>query len=250
MSFFEKIKKLQIKNKTKLCLGLDPRLPDAKDLTAWGENLIKLLKNDICSIKPNYAFYLAEGEKGIKSLAETINFAKKLEIPVILDAKMGDIGSTAEAYAKFAFDYLKADAITLNPYMGIDSIKPFLEYKESGVFILCRTSNPSGADFEELKTDDGKMVYEHIAYKAKLWGENAGLVVGATEPLAILNTRKQNNDAWLLLPGVGAQGGSVQETCKAARHNMIIPVSRGIANAIDPLKAAQELNMEINKWID
>ena len=189
-------------------------------------------------------------------------------IPVILDAKRGDIASTAEAYAKSAFEHLGAHAITLNPYLGKDSIDPFLGFPEKGVFLLCKTSNPGASDLQDLVVDGGpqtidreststvngprsKYLYEHIAYLAQEWNakNNIGLVVGATQPEALARVRAAALDLWFLSPGVGAQGGDLETALKAGLRKdgkgMLINVSRSIARAENPGLAAAELRDEI-----
>jgi orotidine 5'-phosphate decarboxylase subfamily 2 len=199
-------------------------------------------------------------------------------IPVILDAKRGDIASTAEAYAKSAFEHLGAHAITLNPYLGKDSIDPFLTYKEKGAFLLCKTSNPGASDLQDLTVDRGALteespstiyrppsiaspstvhrprsipLYEHIAHLAQSWntGNNIGLVVGATQPEALTRVRSAAPDLWFLVPGVGTQGGDLETALRsglrADGRGMLINVSRGIARSADPAKAAAQMRDEI-----
>jgi orotidine 5'-phosphate decarboxylase subfamily 2 len=172
-------------------------------------------------------------------------------IPVILDAKRGDIASTAEAYAKSAFENLGVHAITLSPYLGKDSIDPFLAYKEKGVFLLCKTSNPGAADLQDLPVTVGARhvvpLYQHIAHLAQTWntGNNIGLVVGATQPEALTRLRAAAPDLWFLVPGVGVQGGDLETSLKSGLRvdgkGMLINVSRGISRAGNPAKAAAEM---------
>jgi uridine monophosphate synthetase len=184
-------------------------------------------------------------------------------IPVILDAKRGDIASTAEAYANSAFGYLGADCITLNPYLGKDSIEPFIQDQEKGVFLLCKTSNPGSSDLQDLivgKKDNGKtntapspflFLYEYIAGLAQGWNtrNNIGLVVGATYPETLARVRAAAPDLWFLSPGVGTQGGDLGSALKAGLRRdgkgMLINVSRLIARVDDPRRAAAELRDSI-----
>jgi uridine monophosphate synthetase len=183
-------------------------------------------------------------------------------IPVILDAKRGDIASTAEAYAESAFKHLGVHAITLNPYLGKDSIDPFLAYKEKGVFLLCKTSNPGASDLQDLIVGAGLVpaqsgqpqglpLHVHVAHLAQTWntGNNIGLVVGATQPEALARVRAAAPDLWFLVPGVGAQGGDLETALKAGLRadgkGMLINASRSIARAENPGKATAQLRDEI-----
>ncbi|MCP4395420.1 MAG: orotidine-5'-phosphate decarboxylase [Alphaproteobacteria bacterium] len=246
MIFFEQVKQRQDDLKTKICLGLDPRPNDVADgkWTGWGRRLIDETADYICCIKPNMAFYQAGGLEGLKGLEETIEYSRSLGIPVLLDQKVGDIGSTAEAYAKGIFEWLKADCVTASPYMGSDSINPFLKYEYKCVFTLCCTSNKSGEELQHVELADGEPLYIHTAKKAKEWGNRVGLVIGATQPDAVAKVRKVS-DAWLLLPGLGAQGGDVEKTTVAAATNFIFPVSRGISHVENPKESAKKFAEEV-----
>ena len=172
-------------------------------------------------------------------------------IPLVLDAKRGDIASTAEAYAKSAFEYFGAHAITLNPYLGKDSIMPFIEDPEKGAFLLCKTSNPGASDLQDLPVNGGTPLYVHVAKLAQQWNirNNIGLVVGATQPEALTYVRAVAPDLWFLSPGVGAQGGDLKTALKVGLRKdgkgMLINVSRSIARAENPGLAAAELRDEI-----
>jgi orotidine 5'-phosphate decarboxylase subfamily 2 len=179
-------------------------------------------------------------------------------IPVILDAKRGDIASTADAYARSAFEELGAHAITLSPYLGRDSIDPFLAYKEKGVFLLCKTSNSGAGDFQDLNLAQiqgsphaSMRLYEYVAQLAQTWniGNNLGLVVGATQPESLARVRAVAPDLWFLAPGVGAQGGDLATALHAGLRSdgkgMLIPVSRGISQTENPAKAAAEFRDDI-----
>lgn len=253
-TFFDNVRALQRSFDTVLCLGLDPRPTLLTDqdraaenpLLAWSERLIRATADSICCVKPNAAFYLAQGETGWRALKGAIALAREIGLPVLLDAKYGDIGTTAEAYAVAAFHELGADAVTLSPYLGRDGVDPFLRWPQAGVFVLCHTSNPSAGEFQSLEVG-GRPLYEVIAGQATCWDPRVGLVVGATYPHAIAVVRQVAPDAWLLLPGIGAQGGEAEATLAWAGDNIIVPVSRGIMAAADPGEAAQGLRIQFNR---
>jgi uridine monophosphate synthetase len=175
------------------------------------------------------------------------------EIPVILDAKRGDIASTARAYAIAAFETLKADAITASPYLGWDSLEPMLVDPQHGVFMLCKTSNPSADELQSRKVEGGEPLYISLARRAMEWdrSDNLGLVVGATDPMALAAVRSAAPDLWILAPGVGAQGGDLEAALQAGLrpdgYGLLIPVSRGIAKADDPRREALRLRDAINE---
>lgn len=225
-----------------LCVGLDPdfaRIPEhlkGEEAPVWAfcRAIVDATAPFVCAFKPQIAYFAAMGAE--KTLERVIAYIheKHPDIPVILDAKRGDIGSTARQYAKEAFVRYKADAVTVSPYMGYDTITPYLEYQDKGVIILCRTSNPGGADIEELVCD-GEMIYERIARLASgPWNttRQLGLVVGATQPAEIARVRKIAPSLPLLVPGIGAQGGDVNAAVAAgldaAGAGMIINSSRAI----------------------
>jgi uridine monophosphate synthetase len=262
-----------------LCVGLDPHPSDLPAPTAEAARefclrLVRATAPYAAAFKPNAAFFEAYGPEGWEVLKDVIAAVQDQSnrlgslIPVILDAKRGDIASTAEAYARSAFENLGAHAITLNPYLGKDSIDPFLAYKEKGVFLLCKTSNPGAADLQDLTLDASKWklerssgeitdgpwpvtLHEHIAFLAQSWntGNNIGLVVGATQPEALRRVRAAAPDLWFLVPGVGTQGGDLETALdaglRADNKGLLINVSRGLARAEDPAKAAAELRDEI-----
>lgn len=256
-NFYEVVANLQRSYATVLCLGLDPRphylttedRAAANPLAAWGERMIRATADYLCCVKPNIAFYEAHGAYGWEALKQTIAVAHEIGLPVLLDAKRGDIGSTAEAYAVAAFRELDADAVTLNPYLGRDGIEPFLKIEGRGLFIVCHTSNPTADEFQTLEVN-GRPLYEVVAMRATQWDDRVGLVVGATYPHAIAAVREVAPEAWLLLPGVGVQGGDEKAALAAARHNMIVPVSRAILEADNPREAAKILRDKFNRARD
>ncbi|PSQ09199.1 orotidine-5'-phosphate decarboxylase [Halobacteriales archaeon QS_5_70_15] len=202
-------------------VGLDPdpaRLPGAvadHDLPRWAFNrrIIDATHEHAACYKPNVAFY--EDADGWRALRETVAYARGKGVPVLLDAKRADIGSTARQYARLLDDRgdgLAADAITVNPYLGRDSLGPFLAREEKGVFVLARTSNPGATDFQNLEVGNDKRLYEYVAQRAAEWNErgNVGLVVGATAPEELETLRGLVPDLPFLVPGVGAQGGDAE----------------------------------------
>jgi uridine monophosphate synthetase len=252
MNVFDRIQRRQQTLGTALCLGLDPRpdwfTPDERAAPnpwfAWGRRLIQATADYICCVKPNSAFYEAAGLAGIEGLRATLAYAREQGLPTLLDAKRGDIGSTAEAYARAAYEWLGADAVTLNPYLGADAIMPFLHDSTRGVFVLCHTSNPSAGEFQ-TRLIEGRPLFEAVAEQATGWSDRVGLVVGATYPDAIARIRRIAPEAWLLLPGVGPQGGELAAAVAAARTHFIISTSRAIATADDPAAAARSLRDDI-----
>ncbi len=267
VSFFRRLEARVREIDSLLCVGLDPHPADlpAQSAEAAREFCIRLVEetSDLAAaFKPNAAFFEIFGAEGMRALGEVISAIPE-EVPVILDAKRGDIASTAQAYARAAFRTLNADAITINPYLGYDAIEPFIEDAERGVFLLCKTSNPGAADLQDLPVlasvspgggaESGELLYEVVARLAQAWNrlDNLGLVVGATQPEALARVRALAPDLWILAPGVGAQGGDLVLTLGAGMRSdglgMLIPVSRGISRAADPHQAAQQLREQINR---
>ncbi len=228
-----------------LCVGLDPepsRLPahlhgreDA--LFSFCRDIVDATADLVCAFKPQIAYFAAQrAEEQLEALIEHIH-QRHPGIPVVLDAKRGDIGSTAEQYAREAFERYQADAITVNPYMGRDSAEPYLACADKGVFLLCRTSNAGGSDLQALDVG-GRKLYEHVAaLVADEWNGhgNCGLVVGATFPTEIVRVRALVGDMPLLVPGIGAQGGDIAATlaagATAAGTGLLINSSRAILYA-------------------
>lgn len=229
MNFTDQLAQAQRQNDSLLCVGLDPepaRFPgawkgQADRIFDFCAAIVDATKDLVCAFKPQIAYFAAHrAEDQLERLmAHTRRVAP--HVPVILDAKRGDIGSTAEQYAREAFERYQADAVTLSPFMGFDTIEPFLKYPGRGVILLCRTSNPGGSDLQNLRLADipgQPRVYEHIAAQAQgPWNTNGqmGLVVGATFPEEIARVRELAPTLPLLIPGVGAQGGDAMATVKA-----------------------------------
>ncbi len=242
MNFIEKLAGTSHKNRSLLCVGLDPDpalLPEGTGTFDFNKAIIDATADLVCAYKPNIAFYEALGNAGLDALKRTREYIGG-DIPVIVDAKRGDIGNTASAYARSLFEYFNFDATTASPYLGYDSLKPFIEHPDRGVFILCRTSNPGAVDFQSLscKVEGGyKMLFEIVAEKVNSWNKhgNLGLVVGATYPEELKLMRQRYPDMPLLIPGVGAQGGELALVVKygvdAGRQRTIINASRQILYA-------------------
>lgn len=229
MIFTEQLRHAQQQNNSLLCVGLDPE--PSKFPGAWkGQSdriydfcaaIVDATKDLVCAFKPQIAYFAAHrAEDQLERLMAHMRRVAP-QVPVILDAKRGDIGSTADQYAREAFERYQADAVTLSPFMGFDTMEPFLKYPGKGVILLCRTSNPGGSDLQNLRLADIEgqpRVYEHIAKQAQgPWNTNGqmGLVVGATFPEEIARVRELAPTLPLLIPGVGAQGGDAVATVKA-----------------------------------
>ncbi len=270
-SFFSFLEKRVDDCSSLLCVGLDPHVSDLKEPSPASAldfclNLVKQTAPYAAAFKPNAAFFEVFGAEGWTALKQVIEAIQRESnrmgsmIPVILDAKRGDIASTAEAYAKSAFETLDAHCITLSPYLGKDSIDPFLSYPEKGVFLLCKTSNSGSGDLQDIivktsEVSETSEVYEplyvHVAKLAQTWNtkNNIGLVVGATHIDAMKRVRAAAPDLWFLAPGVGAQGGELEAALKAGLRKdgkgMLIPISRGISRAEKPGLAAAEIRDHI-----
>jgi orotidine-5'-phosphate decarboxylase len=263
MKFVDKLLAVSRQNKTLLCVGLDPDpglMPEVS-LLEFNKAIVDATADLVCAYKPNLAFYEALGIDGLKALQKTIEHIPG-HIPVIGDGKRGDIGNTAKAYAKALFEIFGFDAATVSPYLGFDSIEPFIEYRDKGVFILCRTSNSGAMDFQSLLDAWGIPLYEAVARKAKEWNVhgNIGMVVGATYPDELKAIRQICTDMPLLIPGIGAQGGNLASTVKhgidvhgekaiIAVSRQILYASKGKDFAQAARKSAQELRDSINKLV-
>jgi orotidine-5'-phosphate decarboxylase len=245
MTFIQALAAAWQKNDSLLCVGLDPdpakfpaSLKGRSDaIFEFCASIVDATVDLVCCFKPQIAYFAAHAaEESLTALIAHIH-ARYPGIPVILDAKRGDVGSTAEQYAKEVFERYRADAVTVNPYMGKDSVDPYLAYSDKGVILLCRTSNPGGSDLQFLDVG-GKKLYEHVAELVvgswNITGQCA-LVVGATFPDEIARVRQIVGDLPLLVPGVGAQGGDVEATVRAGRTSsgtgLMINSSRAILYA-------------------
>ncbi len=247
MSFIEKLNNIWEQNDSLVCVGLDPDIarfpacigntPDA--IFDFNKEIIDATHDLVCAYKPQIAYFSAESAED--QLEKTIQYIKNEypTIPVILDSKRGDIGSTAEKYVVEAFHRYQADAVTVNPYLGFDSADPFLKFEEKGTVLLCRTSNPGANDFQDLEID-GTPLYQKVASLiADKWNynNNCMLVVGATWPSQMSEIRSIVGDIPFLVPGVGAQGGDVEAIVKAGitenGTGLVISSSRGVLYASD-----------------
>ena len=270
MTFIDKLRNRWQDADTLLCVGLDPdpaRFPDAfvddeDALFHFCRDIVDATAEFACAFKPQIAYFAAHntGEAQLQRLIAHIDGAHP-DIPVVLDSKRGDIGSTAEQYAVEAFDRFGADAVTLNPYMGFDSAAPFLQRGDRGCVFLCHTSNPGARDFQELMLD-GAPLYQHVARTiASEWNSdgNCALVVGATFPEELKIIRSIVDNMPLLIPGVGAQGGDVEAVVKNGKTSdgtgLMINSSRGILYASSgagyadaAADAARELRDQINRY--
>jgi orotidine-5'-phosphate decarboxylase len=269
MNFNEKLIQATHKNNSLVCVGLDldykkiplflkKNCPKLESLSKFAKSIIKVTSKLVCVYKPNIAFYEALGKEGIDLLQKIIDFIPK-EIPVILDAKRNDIGNSARMYAKAAFKEFKVDAVTVNPYLGRDSIQPFLDYKDKCTFILCRSSNPSAKDFQDLKIGNLPL-YQWVARKISEWNlnQNCGVVVGATYPKEIGIIRKLVGDEVpLLIPGLGAQKGIIKTSVKNGinknKELAIFNASRSILYASakeDFAQVARKVTLELRNKIN
>jgi uridine monophosphate synthetase len=266
VGFFSRLETRAQEVDSLLCIGLDPHLPElhagaaatAQDALDFCLRLVEATADLAAAYKPNSAFFEVFGAEGMAALRDLIA-ACPPGVPVVLDAKRGDIASTAQAYARAAFQTLGASAITLSPYLGRDSLAPFLEDAQRGVFLLCKTSNPGSADLQDLWVAAApgaraeRTTYEQVALLAQAWntGDNLGLVVGATHPQALQRVRALAPGLWFLSPGVGAQGGDLPAALNAGLRSdglgMLVPVSRLISQSADPAQAARSLCDEINR---
>ncbi|MNK11219.1 orotidine 5'-phosphate decarboxylase [compost metagenome] len=270
VTFIKKLSAVWHSQKTQLCIGLDPDLakfprhlqgkPDA--ILTFCKEIIDATADTACAFKPQIAYFAAlRAEDQLEAICSYLR-ERYPHIPIVLDAKRGDIGATAEQYAREAFERYGADAVTVNPYMGFDSVQPYLERPDRGVIVLCRTSNAGGSDLQFLNVD-GKPLYQHVAHLvADKWNTNGqcALVVGATFPNELAQVRALVGDMPLLIPGIGAQGGDIKATVEAGRTangtGMMINSSRAIlyAKADETFaQAARQVALEtrdaINRYI-
>lgn len=264
MTFLEKLNTQIDSSNSLLCVGLDPvfeKLPSKyreseTPLFDFCKNIIDQTHEYVMGYKPNSAFFEALGSAGIEQLQMTCEYIRS-NFPshlIILDAKRADIGSTNDAYIRFAFEYLGADAITLHPYLGREAIQPFLDLSEKGAIILCRTSNPGAGEFQDLIIDSMPMYQKVARQVACSWNSNKNcmLVVGATYPEELAEVRSIVSDMPILVPGIGAQGGDLEKTLAAGltsdKKGLIITASRSIIYAENPKEEATKLRDEINKF--
>ena len=273
MNFLDKLLAVSRQQNSLLCVGLDPEqkrlpsrlhsMPVARAVTYFCQAIIEATAPYVCAFKPNIAFFEVLGPEGMYVFQKVLQAVPEY-IPIIVDAKRGDLGNTARNYAATVFDIYACDAVTVNPYLGFDSIAPFLAYEEKAVFFLCRTSNPSAGDFQDLLVCEEKgqvrPLYEEIAKHVQLWNRigNCGLVVGATYPQELNAIRSMCPAMPILIPGVGAQGGNLGASVLAgvdvSGEKAIISVSRSILYAgesedyaVSAANEARKLRNRINE---
>ncbi len=250
-----------------VCVGLDSefgKIPESvrrsgisivNTVVTFNRAIVEATKDLVCAYKPNTAFYEAHGDEGISALQRTIADIHAIapDVPVILDAKRADIGNTNAGYVDAAFGFLRADAITVHPYLGFEALQPFLARADKGVIVLCRTSNPGACEFQDLSVN-GEPLYRFVARRvASEWNknDNCALVVGATYPDELCEVRGLVGDMPILIPGIGAQGGDVEKTVSAGKDSrgqgMIINSSRGIIFASKGADFAEAARRETEK---
>ena len=269
MNFIEKLEQAWSSSNSLLCVGLDPnwqKIPEhlktlPEPIFEFCKSIVDATQDLVCAYKPQIAYF--SGLQAEDQLEKTLNYVRETypHIPIILDSKRGDIGSTAEMYAVEAFDRYKSDAVTVNPYMGQDSAQPFLDRADRGTIFLCRTSNPGASDIQDLEVD-GQPLYQKIASMiSQSWNSNNNccLVIGATWPQQMATLREIAGDIPFLVPGVGAQGGDVESLVKAGQtaegRGLIINSSRAVIYAgsdqnfaIASRKVALETRELINQY--
>lgn len=248
-TFLDKLK-AKWKDGKFVCIGLDS--PDFE----FNKSIIDTTCDLVCAYKPNSAFYEAEGIKGLEALKNTVHYVheKDSTVPVILDAKRGDIGNTNASYAKAIFDELEVDAVTVHPYLGKESLQPFLDRADRGIIILVKTSNPGAGEFQDLEIN-GKPLYQIVAEHVKSWNTNGncGVVVGATFPEELKIVREIIGDMPILIPGVGTQGGdvsSLKNGLNSQGNGIIVSSSRSIIFADNPRKACMKLDQQIKEALE
>ena len=273
MNFLDKLLAVSRQQNSLLCVGLDPeqeRLPSrlcnmsvTRAVAYFCQAIIEATAPFVCAFKPNLAFFEVLGPEGMYVFQNVLKAVPE-HIPIIVDAKRGDLGNTARNYAAAIFDVYGCDAITVNPYLGHDSVAPFLAYEEKAIFFLCRTSNPGACDFQDLlvseENGEKRLLYQVIAQRAQLWNSfgNCGLVVGATYPQELKTIRSMCPDMPILIPGVGAQGGNLEAAILAgvdvSGEKAIISVSRAILYAgngddyaVSAANEARKLRKRINE---
>lgn len=254
----ELIAQIKLK-KSFLCVGLDPDLTkipkhllETEDpVFEFNKAIIDATKDFCVAYKPNIAFYECLGPKGWESLEKTINYIPK-DIFTIADAKRGDIGNTSTYYAKTFFEYMNFDSITVAPYMGEDSVKPFLEFENKWVIVLGLTSNKGALDFQFIKNKDGQELFQEVISKTQTWGnpDNLMFVIGATRSEDIATARKLAPESFFLVPGVGAQGGSLEDVVNFGWNSdcgLLVNSSRAIIYASNDLGFAKNAKLEAQK---
>jgi orotidine-5'-phosphate decarboxylase len=259
MKYKEKLSQLISERKTVICIGLDSdieKIPEHlkkldNPILEFNRQIIEATSDIVISYKPNVAFYEGLGSVGWEILKKTIELIPE-NVPVIVDAKRGDIGNTSAMYAKAIFDDLGGDAVTLSPYLGEDSLAPFMEYKDKFSFILCVTSNAGAQDFQFLESN-GSPLYHHVAEAVLKWNknDNLGLVVGAPYPQKIKELRAVSGNLPFLIPGVGAQGGDLEAAVRFGSDEgtslVVVNNARAVLYASDGVDFAEKAREEVQK---
>ena len=277
-NFMEMVKAKWFQGKF-VCVGLDSeysKIPECirnhdvkNSMSAFNRAIVDSTKDFVCAYKPNLAFYLAYGTIGLKALKKTVTYINRVapDVPVILDAKLADIGNTNNGYVQGIFGYLRADAVTVHPYLGSEALQPFLDKKDKGIIVLCRTSNPGGGEFQDLQISNGTIpvqrnmqLYKYIASRAaNEWNKNGNcmVVVGATYPEELREVREIVRDMPILIPGIGAQGGDLEKSVHFGKNSygsgIIINSSRGIifaSSGSDFAQAASHETVKLNNSIN
>ena len=271
-TFVERLDAISVRNRSLLCVGLDPdpALMPVEDVFLFNREIVDATHDLVCAYKPNLGFYEALGIPGLQALEATVAHIRSVApgVIVLADAKRGDIGNSASAYAKALFQVWDFDAATVNPYLGQDAMEPFLEYQDRGIFVLCRTSNPGAVDLQDrlIVAKEGSeqhTLYRVIAMEARKWDQygNVGLVMGATYPQELAEVRALCPEMPFLIPGIGAQEGDLKESVQRGTDShgrrAIVSASRGViyasrdADFADAArKAAQHLRDTINRILD
>ena len=262
-TFADKLNNAWEQSRSLVCVGLDPdpRLMPIPEIATFNRAIVDATWDLVCAYKPNLAFYEALGMDGLQALEATLVHIREVAPRVVLlgDAKRGDIGSTAQAYATAMFDSWGVDALTASPYLGADSVEPFIERPDKGVFLICRTSNPGSADFQALMVQDeagAKPLYQVVAERASGWNRhrNVGLVVGATQPEELDLVREMHPQMPILIPGVGAQGGELESAVRSGvdprGRGAIINSSRGVIYASKRPDFAEAARREASRLRD
>jgi len=258
--FFKSLEERSREINSLLCVGLDPDIQVSKGQSAYEllmENVSRIVNataNYALCFKPNIAFFEVHGADGIRALEDTMKIIPS-DIPVIIDSKRNDIGNTVKAYAETLFGHFNAHATTLSPYMGRDTVDPFLKWDDRGLFVLCRTTNPSAPAVQDLQVDlptgEKGEYYLRMAMETTSWSDQVGLVVAGNDLDALGKVRALCPDTWFLSPGIGSQGGSMDEAVAAGQRadglGIIPNVSRGIASADNPEKAARDYCNKMNE---
>lgn len=272
-TFYERLREAAVRHTTLLCVGLDPdveRFPPelrrhfasdpAGALVRFNREIVDATADLVCAYKPNLGFYAQYGLAGMEALHATRRLIPD-DIPVLLDAKVNDVGHTASAYATGYFDSFGFDAVTASPYLGEDSLRPFLERRDRGVFVLCRTSNAGAGDLQDFATGlDGAPLYQVVARRIAAWGKiygACGAVVGATYPQELAKIRGIAPRAQILVPGIGAQGGDLEATVRAGLDadgfGLLISASRAVlyaSNGPDFARAARDAAIALRDAIE